>query len=59
MEKKKNIIYIRGKDTYGIHIETQRFIEAFKIRQDSNNIEIYRIDEIRDWREIIQNMQTL
>ena len=59
MEKKKNIIHINGKDRYAIMIETQRFIDAFKSRQDENSIDIYRIEDIRDWREITQNMQTL
>lgn len=59
MEKKKNIIHINGKDRYAIMIETQRFVDAFKSRQDENSIDIYRIEDIRDWREITQNMQTL
>lgn len=59
MEKKKNIISIRGKDIYGVQSETQRLIEAFKLRQDSNNIDTYRIEEIKDWRRVTQSMQTL
>ena len=59
MEKKKNIISIRGKDIYGVQSETQRLIEAFKLRQDSNNIDTYRIEEIKDWRRVVQSMQTL
>ncbi len=59
MEKKKNIIYITGRDSYGVEGETRRFVDAFRLRQDENNIDTYRIEEIRDWRVIIQNMQTL
>ena len=59
MEKKKNIIYITGRDSYGVESETRRFVDAFRLRQDENNIDTYRIEEIRDWRVITQNMQTL
>ncbi len=59
MDKKKNIIYITWRDSYGIDVETRRFVDAFRLRQDANNIDTYRIDEIRDWREVTQNMQTM
>ncbi len=59
MEKKKNIIYITGRDSYGVDMETHRFIDAFRLRQDGNNIDTYRIEDIRDWRDITQNIQTM
>ena len=49
MDRKKNIIYITGKDRYKIDEETHRFIQAFGLRQDASNIDTYRIDDIRDW----------
>ena len=59
MEKKKNIIFITGKDAYGVEMETERLIEAFRMRQDSQNIDSYRIEEIRDWSMIHQDMNTM
>ena len=59
MDRKKNIIYITGKDRYRVDEETERFIEAFRLRQDASNIDTYRIEDIRDWRPIRQAVQTM
>ena len=59
MDRKKNIIYITGKDRYKIDEETHRFIQAFGLRQDASNIDTYRIDDIRDWWVIRQAVQTM
>lgn len=58
MEKKKNIIYFRGQDSYGIHREIKRWTKAFRSRHDANNIDTYRIEEIKNWNEVRQNIIT-
>ncbi len=59
MERKKNIIYITGVDTYGVETETRRFIDAFRMRQDAEGVDMYHIEDIRDWNKIIQDTQTM
>lgn len=59
MERKKNIIYITGVDTYGVENETRRFIDAFRARQDAEGVDIYHIEDIRDWNTVIQDTQTM
>ena len=59
MERRKNIIFITGKDLHKVQNETERFIEAFRNRQDANAIDMYRVEEIRDWWAIMQAIQTL
>ena len=49
MEKKKNIIYIHGKDLYGCELERDSLRDAFRERHDSSNIDSMRIEEVKDW----------
>jgi DNA polymerase III delta subunit len=58
MTTRSNIICFTGRDTYAIRSETDRFIQAFRDRHDANSIDIYQIEEVRDWRKIGQDMQT-
>ncbi len=58
MEKKKNIIYFRGQDVYGVQREMKRWTKAFRNRHDANNIDTYRIEEIKNWSELTQNILT-
>jgi DNA polymerase III delta subunit len=59
MEKKKNIIYITGKDNHKADEETGRFMRAFRERQDANSIDIYAIEEVKNWWAVSQDMQTI
>jgi DNA polymerase III delta subunit len=59
MEKRKNIIVLTGKNQFRIHQESERFVQAFRERQDAQSIDRYRIEEIRNWNDILQETQTL
>ncbi len=59
MEKKKNIIFLTGLDTYGIRKEKERWKYAFRERQWGENIEEVRIEEVKDWTRIEQDMQSM
>lgn len=53
---KKNIIYIQGRDSYGVDLEKEKLIKAFKERQNAHNIDIIRIEEVKDWRTVEQDV---
>lgn len=59
MEKKKNIIFITGIDSYGVRKEKERWKYAFRERQWGENIEEVRIEEVKDWSRIEQDMQSM
>ncbi len=59
MEKKKNIIFISGNDSYGVRKEKERWKETFRTRQGWENIEEVRIEEVKDWKRIEQDMQSI
>lgn len=54
MEKKKNIISLKGRDQVWVKNELDRFISAFRERQSDANIEIISIDENLDFRNLEQ-----
>jgi DNA polymerase III delta subunit len=56
---RKNIITLTGNNGYKIDREIDRFVEAFRERQDGDNIDTYWIDEVNDWNAIIQDSQAL
>lgn len=59
MEKKKNIISFSGLDHYGIRMEINRWKNRFRENQDGLNIDIFRIEEIKDWQQIEGEMLTM
>lgn len=59
MQKKKNIIFISGIDTYWVRTEKSRWKEVFRTRQWWENIEEIRIEDVKDWRRIEQDMQSI
>lgn len=59
MEKRKNIISMRGRDRVGVRNELNRFITAFRERQSDANIEIIPIDENMDLRSLEQMTQSV
>lgn len=52
---KKNIIFIQGKDSYGVDLEKEKLIRAFRERHNAHNIDVIRIEEIKDWRTVEQD----
>lgn len=56
MEKKKNIIYIAGTDSYGVSLELTRWKKRFRESQDGLNIETIRIEEIKNWSQLEAEM---
>ncbi len=59
MERKKNIISIIGEDTYGCEGALSRLKEAFRERQDGQNIDTYILEEVKDWKTLQENIQTI
>lgn len=59
MEKKKNIISITGVDTYGVRKEKEQWKKIFREKYGSENIEEVRIEEVKDWSRIEQDMQSM
>lgn len=53
--KKKNIIYITGRDTYGADLEKEMLMRAFRERHTGHNIDIVRIEEVKDWNTLKQD----
>lgn len=52
MEKKKNIILLSGIDTYGVSLELLRWKKRFRESQDGLNIDTFRIEEVKNWSEV-------
>ena len=52
MEKKKNIIFLSGIDSYGVSLELIRWKKRFRESQDGLNIDIFRIEEVKNWNEV-------
>ena len=59
MERRKNIIFISGIDTYWVRREKSRWKETFRTRLWWENIEEVRIEEVKDWKRIEQDMQSI
>ncbi len=59
MEKRKNIIYIAGIDTYGVRKEKEQWKKLFREKHGSENIEEVRIEEVQDWTRIMRDMQSM
>ena len=59
MEKKKNIIHIYGKDLYGCELERDRLRDAFAEKYDVSNTESIRIEEVKDWGHVEQDILTV
>ncbi len=58
MDRKPNVIYLSGKDTYGILLEKKRLKDAFITKYGNTNIDTIRIEEVKDWRNLEQDMIT-
>lgn len=52
MEKKKNIIFLSGIDSYGVSLELMRWKKRFRESQDGLNIDTFRIEEVKNWNEV-------
>ncbi len=52
MEKRKNIIYISGVDNYGVSMELGRWKRRFRESQDGLNIDVFRIEEVKNWSQL-------
>lgn len=59
MEKRKNIILISGIDTYGVHQEKNRWKKVFRDKYGTENMEEVRIEEVKDWSRIEQDIQSM
>ena len=59
MEKKKNIIHIYGKDLYGCELERGRLRDAFAEKYDISNTQSIRIEEVKDWGHVEQDILTV
>lgn len=58
MDRKPNVIYLSGKDTYGILLEKKRLKDAFITKYGNTNIDTIRIEEVKDWKNLEQDMLT-
>lgn len=58
MDRKPNVIYLSGKDSYGIFLEKKRLKDAFITKYGNTNIDVIRIEEVKDWRNLEQDMLT-
>lgn len=59
MEKKKNIIYLAWRDTYGVRREKEQWKKLFREKYGGENIEEVRIEEVKDWSRIVQDTQSI
>lgn len=59
MEKRKNIILISGIDTYGVRQEKNRWKKVFRDKYGTENMEEVRIEEVKDWSRIEQDIQSM
>ena len=54
----KNIIYIKGNDTYGIEQEVKRWLLAFSSKYGDVNIDKFRLEEIKNTQDIYDQLFT-
>jgi hypothetical protein len=59
MEKRKNIILISGIDSYGVRQEKNRWKKVFRDKYGTENMEDVRIEEVKDWSRIEQDIQSM
>jgi DNA polymerase III delta subunit len=56
MDKKKNIVLISGRDSYGVEQEVKKWITLFRERQSDINIDRISLETLRDGGQIRQHM---
>lgn len=59
MEKKRNIIWLTGRDSYGRGLYEQKIRTLFEEKHGKENSTSYALSDIRDYRELVDRMNTI